>query len=254
MAEFTRQKSLSRQFYRVVLNENDLNRLSTIVNTLVERFGNTIEITIVSADGEETITTNSPDFFVSPDMPPHIQSVKISYSHRLRAPVNCEVELASNSHSGAKVSVYGEESEIVSGIFHELERELLQREALGVMMSKHSKSLGLAFIIAFLTGLAIFSTFDFILDALAVSVPNFDGSNLHNVLQLIGWGLMFFNAITVPVWLGNLVERTWPAVEFTGRLSDPNTVSRSRVIWVFGIILLPIVINVFSNFLTDFLR
>src|SRR6185369_11257135 len=96
---FTRHKTLRQQFDRLRIDENDLARLAFIMKSLQSRFGGKIEISIVSADGEETIRTNDPDFFVSSHMPPQIRSVSISYRN-YSAPVSCSIDLSPSSLLG----------------------------------------------------------------------------------------------------------------------------------------------------------
>ncbi len=250
MPGFIRHKSLSQRFQRVILNENDLARLGEIVNTLSERFGDVIEIKIVSADREETVRTSDPGFFVSQHMPPQIYSVSITYNN-YKAPVSCRVDFVASSDGHATLSVDGTERETVSGIYHELERELGSRVATGASLVQKLNSLPVTFVLNIIIGVAIYSIFDLALDFASAKIPGFDGSEIHRLFQNIGLISMVLGVIAGGLWVSDLLKRSFPPVEFSGRLSDANTINRSRLIWVSGAILLPIVVNVFSNLLTN---
>jgi len=249
MAEYSRHKSLSRDFDRVRIDENDLARLGAIVSGLAERFGGSPEFRIVSGDGEETIRTGDPDFFVGQHMLPQIRSVSISY-HNYQAPVSCCVELGAFPHNRASLSADGSDRDIVSGVYHELERELEGRQVLGVKCAKHLDGFFVHFLVSLMVASAIFSVFDFVLDLASATIVSFKGSDLHEVLVGIGTACVFIGLFIGGFQVIELLQRVFPALEFAGRLSDPNTVSRKRLIWVITVILLPIAVNVVSNLLT----
>jgi hypothetical protein len=254
MVEFTRQKSLNQTYKRLVLNENDLVRIATIVHTLVEKYEYEMEIKIISGDGQETIRTSDPNFFTSSHMFPQIRSVSIVY-HHYDAPVSCRVDISSNVDGKASVSVDGIDRETVSGIFHELEREFKLRQSLGAKFYEHLNSgftsLLISVVASALTAVAIYSVFDLLINFITSRSIDFNGSQLKEILQTVGWISVFGGAVAGGIYIIDLLKQALPGVEFSGRLSDTNAVNKSKIIWVFSIILLPIVINVLSNLITS---
>jgi len=255
MIQFTRQKSLNKTYKRIAFNENDLVRVATIIQTLVEKYGQEMEIRIISADGQETIQTSNPNFFTSPHMFPQIRSVSIVFDH-FKVPVSCRVDISSNADGKASVSVDGSDRDTVSGIFHELEREFKLRQSFGSKLYDYLDNVFTFLIISMLASMltagAIYSVFDLVLNFIVSRNPGFDGSVLQEFLRNLGWFCVIIGAIT-GTKLIDLLKIALPGVEFTGKLSDTNSINRSRITWIFLIILFPIVINVISNIITSML-
>lgn len=221
MSEFTREKSLNRRFQSVKLDENDLARLGAMVSTLASRFGGSLQITIVSADGEETIRTGDPSFFVSQQMVPLIRSVSFAY-YNYKAPVSCRVELSAYPSQRAEISVSGTELEIASGIYRELERELKSRQPYSDKLPRVFDSFLVYLFAALVVATAIYSVFDMILNFAAGRIGGFKGSDVHKGLQSVGWISVVAGAVIAPHSILDLLNRAFPTVEFSGRLSDPK--------------------------------
>lgn len=149
----------------------------------------------------------------------------------------------------------GSERETVSGIFHELDRELKLRQAFGTKFSEWLDSIFPSFLISWLasglTALAIYSIFDLVLNVIASKVDGFSGSQVQKVMQTIGWVCVLAGAVIGSISIIDLLKQALPGVEFSGRLADTNTMKKNKIIWVFSAVLLPIVMNVFSNLITS---
>lgn len=251
---YTHHKSLTRYFWRLVLDENALARIATIIAAAVQKSGNTIEIEIVSANEQDTIRTSDPQFFTSAHMPLLIHSVSMEY-HRYNTPVSLSLRLVTYPNSQAKLSVDGTDRNIVLGVFSEIEKELDFRKVLGGKVIQGISELNSfsAFLMYLLgswaTAASIYSIFDLPLRLASSQIPNFKGSPLNIVISTIGWICVFF-AMLFAIPFREIILRTFPVVEFSGRLGDPYTKARKRFFSVVLVILLPIILNVLAGLLT----
>jgi hypothetical protein len=250
--EFTRRKSLHREFRRLRIDENDLVRLGQIILAVAQRSKNTLDITVVSGDGEETLRSPNPDFFVSSDMPPQIRSVSIAL--RGESPVSCEVELSAFPRGRAEISADGLDREAVSGVYHELERELESRQAWGRRLVIAVDSFWFTVVTGLVIAAALYSIFDFVLNLASARVQNFYGSKMHLTFAGIGWGILILAMFVGTFPIVSRIKRALPIVEFSGRLSDPSLISRSRILWIITVILVPIVLNVLAALFFDLLK
>jgi len=135
MAEFTKHKVLKREFGRVQLSENDLQRLAKHFEDIANRYETNPSIEIESGDGEETIHTSCGDFFQSLDMPTEIRGVKIKLNH-YKAPISCSLSLSANPPRYAELNVDGTDTSSVTAIFHEIEREMSSKQTGGTRLLK----------------------------------------------------------------------------------------------------------------------
>ncbi len=116
--KFKREKTLSRSFSRIGLDENDLARLASIIVESPVLSQENFLITVRSADQEDRSSTSTPQFFLDQNLPKVLSEVNIS-SQRYNAPVSCRLDLSSGKNSRATLTVDGNEVTAVSGLFHE---------------------------------------------------------------------------------------------------------------------------------------
>jgi hypothetical protein len=140
-----------------------------------------------------------------------------------------------------------------SGLFHELEREL-RRQLPALWAVRRVDSFFVFLALAILSSLAVYSAFDLPLNAAATYVSGFRGSTAHKILQGLGGICMVVAFVGGGFGLHDRVRALFPAVQFSGRLRDPSSKQRRQIIQLLAIILLPIILNVFANFLTDFVN
>ena len=255
MTEYIRHKALSREFGRIKLSENDLFRISKIIEDLAIANNGTPSIEIISGDGEETYKARSSDFFISNEIPPEISSVKISFS-KYDYPVSCTAYFSSHPSRQAQVQVDGTDTNSVVAIFHELERVLKTRETVGsklFLALENNSFLGFgAFLIyALVTAATIYSIFDVPLNIAIKANKEFIKTSTYKTIVSVGWICVF----TLP-WVGghvieNRIKKFFPPIEFDGRLSDPSKPSRKTVILFLSFIIVPIVVNVISTILIE---
>jgi hypothetical protein len=253
MIPYTRHKSLKKQFWGIRINEQDLARLGRIISKLSDKYKKPIEIEIGTADNEDVVRTEDWNFFLSSDMPPVIQTVEIAYSH-YSIPISCRLKLGSEK---VELSTDGTDSDGVQGIFHDIEREIETKYHLWTWFTRAlHKNYGLSisnFVISFLLGFlmayAVYSLFDFFLDLIVRTTPEFTGSSTHNTIMNIGWAFVFF-AYFVGLLSTNFLKKRYPAVEFTNRISDKYSKFRSMVLMFILLIILPIIVNLASSFIT----
>lgn len=255
MADFLKHKALSREFGRVTLNENDLYRISKIVEDLAAQYEASLDLEIVTGDGEESYKTSSPELLISQEMPPIIRSVRIRYN-AYKSPVSCNVNFCSMPPTHAKIEVDGTETKIVAAVFHELERELKSRETTGsrlLFLLENSWLMNLlaVFVYAAISAAAIYSFFDVPLDLILKHNKEFANTNTYKTIVSIGWFCVYFTPWVGAILFSNLLRKSFPPVEFSGKLSDPSLPTRKKMIVFVSFVLIPIIINVISTLLTE---
>ncbi|MGD9687007.1 MAG: hypothetical protein AB7U43_08560 [Desulfobacter sp.] len=255
MTEYVRHKALSREFGRIKLSENDLFRISKIIEDLAAANDGTPNIEIISGDGEETFKARSSFFFISEDIPPEIRSVKITFS-KYDSPVSCTAYFSSQPSRQAQVQVDGTDTCTVVAVFHELERVLKSRETVGskfFLTLENNSFVGFAAFLAYalVTAATIYSIFDVPLNLAIKANKEFVKTGAYKTLLTIGWICVF----TLP-WVGghlieNKIKKFFPPIEFDGRISDPNKPSRKAMVLFLSFIIIPIIINVISTILIE---
>ena len=252
-----REKSVSQEFSRLRVDENDLYRLGVMVKALSDAHGGAADMEIVSADGEDTYRATSPEVFVAPDAPTAIRSVSMSYRH-FRAPVSCSVSLSAGDHSRASLAVSGSDAPVVSGTFRELQRELLARSTgdrafTGLLYSRAMTGLLVWSMLALVLAASTYSIFDLSLRFVGFVVPGFWGSGIHGALQVVGVGAVILGFALGP-WLAiDFLRGCFPRVQFAGRLSDTSTARRQALMAVGSLVILPLVLNVAAGLWTNYL-
>jgi hypothetical protein len=258
MIEFKRQKTLSKEFGRIVVNENDIFRIARIMQKLPERFGGELKIAMITGDEEETLRTSNIEIFNSDDLPTCLSTVSINYLN-YEAPVSCSVTLSSKINKSAKIEVDGTDTDTVTALFHELEREIKTKiSALSKLYLFSEKGFLPFFAIHFFTGIAcaaaIYSIFDIPLDLINQSNAQFKDTFNYKLIAGFGGiciGFAFFGGIFI---FEAVVKKSFPPVEFSGRLADPSKPSRKRLVFIMLFIIIPILVNVSSGLITDILQ
>lgn len=249
-AEFVQKKSLARVFARIGIDENDLARLASLLaeNPVLSR--ENLTITVRSADGEDVFSTNDPEFFFDQSFPRVLSEVAIS-SQRYDAPVSCKIELASGERGQARLTVDGNDATAVSGLFHELSRELEARQLTGGWWVKQLDSFPFYLLIALALSSAVYSVFDLALDFGSSLAPAFADSTAHRVIAGIGW-ICVSGVFALSGFSGvRFFKRVFPVVQFRGRIEDEGQRLRGRLFWVISAILVPILVNVLSGAFAD---
>lgn len=258
MIDFKRQKTLSKKFGRIAINENDIYRVAKIMQKLPEKFGGELKISVVTGDREETIRTSDIEIFVSEELPNFLSSIIINYSN-YEAPVSCSVTLPSASLNYAEIEIDGTDTDIVAATFHELEREIKSKTASLSTLYLFSEKGFLPFlVIHLLTGAlcaaAIYSIFDIPLDFIHRSNPHFKETQLYKSISALGGicvSLALFGGFFV---FDTIVKKSFPPIEFTGRLADPSKIPRRRITFLILMVIIPILVNVTSDLILEIIQ
>ena len=248
MTTFVREKTLTRDFRRVGIDENDLARLASLVATNPE-LADDLSISVRSGDGEDVFSTSQPEFFFDPSLPRMVSEVIVS-SFKHDSPLSCKVELSCDR---ARVVVDGKDGEGVSGLFHELARELEARELAGGWWVSKFDSLLFFFLFSIVPAVAVYSVFDIAIALVAKADPSFPDSSTHTVTAGIGWICVLGTFFVAPSWVHGVLKRAFPVVEFRGRMRDLGADIRSRLKWIATAILFPIILRAGLNAIDAFI-
>ncbi len=252
-------KTLNKKLYRLRLNENDLFRLANILEPYVNALGSKLDIYIVTGDGEDILETTDKSFFLSLTMPNNIQSVSMKCYDKSFVP-SLTVEFGSASrqkwydYGTAEVSISGSDPNLVAGTYREILRELEPRQLWDKNIFYFLDTLLGYVLISLLSAFAMYSAFDFILRSIAKILPEFWGSSIHNLLVIVGLIFVLVTLLASGVPITHALKRAFPAVEFSGKLTDPSHIFRTRLKWITSFILLPIGLNIIASFLFERLR
>ena len=231
MTEFTRQRKLSQQYCRVALDENDLARLATLVQEHGQISGDQPNIQVRSGDGDDVFQTSDPSFFIDQHMPRDVGEVTIAYE-RYDAPVTCRIEASAGLQGRARLTVDGTDPDRVSGLFRDLNAELSARQLPGANLVKALDTLWVTSLLCWIVAAAVFSVFDVPLDIATSRVEGFGGSTAYEVIAAIGWVCVFIGATAGGFKLQGSLKRAFPAVQFSGRLTDQSAPQRTLLIWI----------------------
>ena len=242
----TRERTVSREFYRLRISENDLVRIASLAQNAVAPHNGVVMIELQSADGEELIRTSDAGFLTSPGVPPTVSHAAIRFSH-YEAPVGFSVVFPGTPRGPARLTVEGTDPQVVSGLFRELERELQGLTLPGQGLLRQVDTYIFFLVVTLIVGAAVYAAADVILRILTVAIPGFKGSSAQRALATVAWVLVF----TLPFFGGSqlvdAVRRAFPAVEFHGRLADPGAGNRKRLTWIALAIALPLVLNLVAS-------
>ena len=249
--EYERRKSLRRTFWHLAVSETDLARIGTLIRGACdpERF----QVDVRSGDGQDSYRTSDPDFLSSEAMPQEVSVVMITGSSKVGA-LRCDLELRASVDGRAELTVSGGDVTTASGLFHELVHELEKRQLPGRCAVRPIDSVFVYLALAVLSGLAVYSAFDLPLNLAASYINGFRDSTVHKTLQGLGWVCVAIAFGSGGFNLHDRVKALFPAVQFSGRLRDPSTKRRRRVVQILAIVLLPILLNVLANVLTGLMK
>jgi len=184
-------------------------------------------------------------------MPQDVSRVQVSVRTDT---MTCELDLRAGSDRVAELTASGGNVTTVSGLFHELVRELEGKQLPGTWVARHIDSFPVYLALAIVASLGVYSLFDLPLDLASEHIPGFKGSTLHTTIGTIGWMCVAVTLMGGGILLHDRIKALFPAVQFSGHLTDPSSRQRRVVTAMFLVILLPILLNVLANFLTDLLN
>ncbi len=247
MTEFKKSKSLSIEVYRSRWSEGALARVAAVI----QQHAGKVAIEIVTGDGEDRISTADPEFFRTSEMPEAIQSVKMS----VRNGINCEVALALPGELGsaepAKGSVSGADGQAVASLFRGLEKEFGARRLRGSRMVRFLHGPGGLLVTFVGCTTALVSLSMLIASVLSERSPGFVASRSGSgrALMVVGLGLTVALAVPLTGRALALISRSFPMIEFGGKLTPSNRFRCGAVVWLIGFVLLPLLLNLLSGVL-----
>lgn len=254
MVDFTRYKTLKQDFVRVSIDETDLARFARTIRDAVKDYEDEgaegeMDIEVATADQEEVFRTDCPDFFESENMPATIRSVSVSY-HQYEPSIACSISFSAGPEGSASLSAKGTDAR-VTGLFYDLVKRVRAKQVFGQRLTQVLDKSWFALLLGMLVAFAVYSAFDVLLSLLVAYSPEFKGSSTYSIIVSIGWGAVLLGLLMGGDPLVRLLKQCFPPVEFTGRLSDPQMIRRSRIVRTATTILIPIVLNVFSGMLIE---
>jgi len=248
---YEQQKSLSRTLSHLSLSEIDLTRIGAMILEACDpkRF----QIEVRSSDGQDSFRTDDPTFFCADAMPREVSVVTIAGQQEAGA-LSCRLELRAGVDGRCELTVQGSSVTVASGLFYELQRELEKRKLAGSWVSRYVNGFSVYLLLSALSGLAVYSVFDLPLNLAKTYVQGFRGSPLHVTIGTVGWLCVALAAIGGGFTLQSRAAALFPPVQFSGRLADPTTKPRLAAARAVGLVLLPILLNVLANFVTDLIK
>jgi hypothetical protein len=246
MVSYSRRRTITGAFRFVCLDEQHLRTLAHIVRRFADQYGCPVSISIVPADASEEFNTEDPEFFLSLEMPRRIRSVSIKFSD-YKSGASCAINLSSLTHSGAEVSVQGSDVTEVSGIFAELSACLKSTIVPGWRW--HPTSMAADFLLGALLSVCVFFTMLPVARLMWRINPGWqsDLAKISTAVLLIVatiGALIFGGSVIV-----KLLQSTFPVVTFGGRLADPGTHHRARLLWLASAVFLPLLLNLLANWI-----
>ena len=245
MEKFKQHRTLKSHFSRIRVSEDGLARFARKVSSAVQEYDGEIEITIDSADGEETIMTHDPEFFGSENMPTKIKSVSIEY-HEYNSPISCKILFSAGPRGFARLSVKGTDKKVTE-IFYDLRKKIKETEAMFQNFQKVIRSFWFHIVLSLAVALIAYLAFDLAIDSLVKFSPGFEKSIPHAIFAGVGWFAVGFSFFFGPDPIVRVLEIQFSPVEFTGQLSDSWTRSRAVYNRVGYSIVLPILIIVITS-------
>ena len=247
--EYERIKTLSQTFYRVRVSEQDLMRIAKKVEELSDAGKLIFTLSVENAEGDEELLSHDPEFFASNDMPLKVKRVSILLGDSKSSMV-CRLRFVTGSSGETTLSVRGNDPRVL-GLFQKLVREIEPHQIyLSKLVSKADKgwfgviTASLGSWVTIYTALSGFQTWQTI-------DPGFVNSDAHD--YYIGATLV----CTFMVFMlglfggGTLIKTLFTPVQFNGRVSDPSDRLRRMSIWILGVVLIPVLLGVFSNWIYE---
>ena len=246
MVDFKHNRSLHHNFPRLIVDKEHLYRLACLVANTADKYELTATFEIKTPNGEDTITTTYPEFFVSEFMPISTQTIGMSVRGH-DSPIRIRLDFGKQN----LLSVDGNDPERVVGTFSELKREIEYFEAKGELIANFGKTIIGWFLSGILFAAFIFSIFDIALDLAYKMSPEFRGSEAATTIVAIGWGLVFVSLCGAPIVVDRMLTKLYPPFEFLGGLSHSGLARRMGGGTIVVLVVLPIVINLISGFIRD---
>jgi hypothetical protein len=122
-------RKLTRRFWNLSLDEHSLELLAKKVKEVADENGDPLVVEVISGDEADQFYGDDPTYFKGDAIPRVLTSVMITnFYHAHRPLVTCSLLFDAGSKPRAEFTVYGENSDRVSGLSHELERLLKERQ------------------------------------------------------------------------------------------------------------------------------
>ena len=243
--QYTRIKSFKKKFFRVAVSEDDLVRFAKKIANASSSEDKQISIRIETSDKKEVITCRDPEFFRSDEMPGQIRSASITYYH-YNEPIECRLSFETGTSGSVGLSVEGSDPQ-VPGLFQDLENAIKEKRLFGYALVDITDRFWFALVLPICVAALIYLIFDLWLDLWKELVPEFGGSNTHLVISGVGWISILLTIMSGALWAETLTKKLLTPVQFTGRISDPNTKSRKRILLLITLFLLPLVVGLITS-------
>ena len=251
MMNFKRTRYIEREFGRLCFSEVDLLRIGSIFNRWKKEHEQAkLTITIVSLDGEDTITSEDPNIFSSSEIPRGIRSLEFSLLDK-KTGTTIILDLPGSLEKYANLCVTSDDELLASGIFRELEKELKSAVIWGKWLKDFTDNFSGYLLLSLLCLLSITALYSFSLNVISLQYPAFMQMMLPAVLPT------FYLFIIVAFASGAIVKGTLikalAPVEYTGNLVGISSKYIRRIKWHCQLVILPIILNLIANVIIDYL-
>ena len=251
MTNFVRHKHLESKYFRILVDERLLNQLAKRVCEHTSSHGEHLEIKILCLNETDEFHSKDASFFLSEDLPTQIKSISISYRH-YKAPITCSIKIGSETTiwgaTYSSITVEGSDPH-VSGLFQDLSNEIEQRRVWGASLPSIINSFVFAGVCLIALMASLYFTFDWILDSIADTAPEFKDSQLHLILSGVCLLVTILPAFLLSSII-DLISNLVPSVIFGGRLSESRTTNLTVIIGL----LIWIIIALSNSAVTQFFR
>lgn len=243
-----RHKTMRQTFLRVRFSDDDLARIASLMQNASD--DPYFSIAVNSADEEDSFMASEPAFFTSEQIPRALSRIHIS-AGRPDGAITCNLTITLGPTGQAKIDAHGNDGAAVAGLFHELTRNLKSQQLHGVWLTQQRDSLWLHFVLSIVLAIGVYATFDLLLRIAGATVTGFWNSSLHIWLQGLGWICICLACVGGGNALRDRLQRVFPPVTLAGRLTDDRSSERTTTLILLGVVVLPIILNVLANFITD---
>ncbi|WP_339904871.1 hypothetical protein [uncultured Cyclobacterium sp.] len=244
MEKINRKKRLSKEYVGIEIDQNNLFSIAKIIQDTLQSGKNKIDIQIESSDGEDTFHSDDPEIFFSKKLPKELKSIEIMYRY-YDSPIQCSIILSTESYIKAgKLTVEGEDITSVTGLYHQLDKELKLLIGLEKYLIKVFRTYWFNVLMAFLIGYGLYLILDFALEFFVTNQVEFKNTSFYNLIDGFAWGLVIIGGISLSRKFEKFLEKAYPPVRFTGKFTDVGFSNRKRLKWVILIIILPIILEI----------
>lgn len=250
--EFKRIKTLEGRYNRIRVSEEDVSTIAKIITKFAKNEDGELEILVESSDGKDVFVSCDPEFFLCDEMPTEIRLISIKYSC-YKTSVNCTLKFDVRNNYPVELKVKGSGPEILE-LFSDLEKKLVSYQIFGHRIldvaDRYWFGLGLSALLA----VAIYFLFNFWLNFLDNTFPEFGGSVTNITILSVGWLAIIITLATGPIWLEIAIKKLISPIQFYGRISDPGTKGRKFRIGFLTLILIPLFIAFMPDVAFDLFR